>query len=440
MSSFLFVVDKDVALGSNTSDQTLAAILTDAGHTVTYISEADTPPTSGYDAVIITESGSGSAVAPYDTNPMPVGCFDVSWDDLRLATAASTVAAATNSVQPQSSHPSMTGLASPLEIFTSTSTGNARSVELTAMATGVDIVALVDSDTSRAHCIAADSGATLTSGTAPNRRFGIGIVESRVLLLNANGEQYTLQVCEWLAGTSAGIEHDVAVTDAMGLTDSKSLQVGIGQTDNLGLTDTKSLGLAYSYLDPMDLSDQVLKTRGEADTDAMGLTDEILVRLVKSRENIDNLGITDTIQFARSLGHTDLTGLVDSVALARTLVMSNNVGLTDDVTVTVSEIISILNNVGLTDEVDVNHIIPPPVADIGDELSMVDEKRAIAQTHLSLTDAQVAAMSSNDLFHAYWASRSLLEPGNTQVLSIYDHFKDASPDGEHWIRDIEAVV
>lgn len=188
-------------------DAAFATELENRGHTVTEIVETDTPPTSGYDVLIISESGSSGTVAPYDTNPLPVLCFETPWNSLRMSSAGASSSSSGGSWDLQT-HDITTGLADPLTVHGNSSRYGVATSSLPA---GVEVVAVNPTATTHALLIVADAGATLTSGTAPARRGCAGLLNSRVGTLTAAGYDLIENTLEWLAGGGA---HEVNVGQA----------------------------------------------------------------------------------------------------------------------------------------------------------------------------------------------------------------------------------
>lgn len=155
------------------------------GNTVTYLSSADTLPNSGYDVLLITESGSSSsaAIASIPTCSLPVMLQETSVNTMRFCTSASSNALSGTQLDittAGNSHSITTGLADPLTVRSSS--GGMFGFPTSEAPAGVEILAVNNGATTSACLAVADAGATLTSGTAPARRayFGLGVGTSVV--------------------------------------------------------------------------------------------------------------------------------------------------------------------------------------------------------------------------------------------------------------------
>lgn len=182
-------------VGRSAGDELLVADLVARGHTVTDIFDTDPAPTTGYDVILITESGSGSTTGAYDTCPLPVLTFEVSWTGLRLATADATTGAAGSWTL--NSHAINSTFTSPLN----TNSGTTYQAATSALPAGVSAIATIGTET---HTLAADTGATLTSGTAIARRAAIGFSDSKIASTTTDGFSYINAILKWLANISVG--------------------------------------------------------------------------------------------------------------------------------------------------------------------------------------------------------------------------------------------
>lgn len=184
-----------------TADNDTKTFLEAAGHTVTFINETSSPPSAGtHDLIIISESGSASAVAPYDTYADPVMVWETAWADLRLSSAGASSGGSTTQVD-LTGHVSTTGLPDPLTYISGST--SLYGVATSTLPSGVTAVAVHPSTSTHAFAIVADAGATLTSGTAPARRAAMGLISTRPSNLTADGQDLVLAIVDWLVGGAA---------------------------------------------------------------------------------------------------------------------------------------------------------------------------------------------------------------------------------------------
>lgn len=272
------------------------------------------------------------------------------------------------------------------------------------------------------------------------------------------GVELTLDVTDD-AGTTDPVakSETVVITNDSGTTDSVAKQDKTAITNDSGTTDSFETvrALVNSIVDEAGLSDLVALMDSSAVVNSAGTTDEFTIEVfnlfdkVEAEDNAgttdsviisfsgadeieDIVGLSDTVAFSEGYGYTNPAGTTDGISFAEHNTRTDNAGTTDEVTVLIPIVVTEeqTDDAGTTDSVTFYLGL---LEDI--EPTMIDEKRAIVQTALSLSDEETAALSANDLAHAYWALKSGLTPEET--LSIYDHFKKAEPAGEHWVRDIE---
>lgn len=204
------------SLTLSTNDQHLSDILTTAGHTVTPALSTSNLPNSGYDVCVVTESGSSGSAAntSIPTCTLPVVHGETNWPTTRMSSATATQGGtATTAINViDTTHPIVQGFSDP---FTFSTSANTYGVASTTLPSGVVNVAEYDLNAGHVALAAADTGATLTSGTAPARRveYGFGIGGSSVANWNANGDTLFVQAVEWAGGIGGGSNASVtAVT------------------------------------------------------------------------------------------------------------------------------------------------------------------------------------------------------------------------------------
>lgn len=190
------------------NDTTIQGILTGAGMTVSLQSESAAPPTdtTTYDVVVHTESGSSTstAITAYPTMAVPLVYLETSWNNINMATAAATNPTSTTQYDIiATSHPIVAGLSDPFTWRTGAS-GN-YGVTTAQQASGTVQVCAPVGNTAHSTVLTADTGATLTTGTAPARRVCSGIgVGSAPASWTADANTLLIQMVQWAANLASG--------------------------------------------------------------------------------------------------------------------------------------------------------------------------------------------------------------------------------------------
>jgi hypothetical protein len=186
-----------------TGDAYLKGILEGLGHTVTYVSDETAEDVTGFDGIVVTDSCSSVTLgAKYDTAAIPLVDHEAQhWDDIRMVSAASVTEISTTTITYEDdTHAIANG---PYGAHTGTDTilsGSALIARSTSgPASGVTQIASAGGSTNIA-CGAAESGATLTSGTAPARRVFMWPKEAAAALLTADGENPLKNAYYWAFG------------------------------------------------------------------------------------------------------------------------------------------------------------------------------------------------------------------------------------------------
>jgi hypothetical protein len=199
MGAILLVV-ADSALPS-TGDGVLQNVLADLSHVVTYRSDDVAEDVTGFDGVVISDSCSSATLGTkYDTVSVPVADHEAQhWDDMRLVTAASVAEISTTDVTwLATAHPIEDG---PYGTFSGTDTIYSAASLLprsNSVASGAVLVA--NSGASQICCGAAETGAVLTSGTAPARRVFMWPRDGPATLLTEDGRNPLKNAYYWLFG------------------------------------------------------------------------------------------------------------------------------------------------------------------------------------------------------------------------------------------------
>lgn len=359
----ILVVVDDV--GPTVDDTNFMTMLTDKGHTVTQGSELNALPDTGYDVIVVTESGSASsaAVASIPTCLLPVVLFETAWNTARLSTTAMVTNGSGTQYDLQT-HAINTGHPDPLTIFSSSA--SFYGVPTTDLASGVAVVAVAAGVTTHATCVAADTGATLTSGTAPNRRVAIGLVTTRLTGASSLAPDWLEDAIIWAANVSTGPDNwTVSQSDSAGLADSAALSQGHvhNPTDSAGLSDnaTVSFVLSQSATDSLQLSDAstVSEGHGSRPSDAAGLGDAATLSQDHVVRPTDQSGLVDSasVRLTIPVGATDQLGLNDSavVALFRNIPISatDSMPLSDAATLRMEHVVTVKDSMGLSDTTQV---------------------------------------------------------------------------------------
>jgi hypothetical protein len=194
---------------ANANDIIMRDILVADGMTVTYLSEADLPPsdTTTYDVVVHTESGSGAsdAITAYPTMAVPLVFLETSWQSVLMATTgpATNPTSTTQYDIIDNAHAITTGKPDPLAWRTAAS-GN-YGVATSELPSGATHLAAPSGNTSWATLAVAESGANLTTGTAPARRVVSGAgVGSAPAAWTSDMNALFISMVRWAANVSGG--------------------------------------------------------------------------------------------------------------------------------------------------------------------------------------------------------------------------------------------
>lgn len=157
-------------------------------------------------------------------------------------------------------------------------------------------------------------------------------------------------------------------TDAVGITDSITLQVGRTTTDAVGATDSVALDQTRSATDPVGVTDFLGLDQPRTFTDAVGLVDSVsvgpqrtitdpvgvtdTVSLDQTRSATDPVGVTDSLGLDQPRTFTDAVGIVDSVGLDQPRTATDAVGLTDSISLGPAK--TSTDAIGLTDAVSLD--------------------------------------------------------------------------------------
>lgn len=159
--------------------------------------------------------------------------------------------------------------------------------------------------------------------------------------------------------TGLSVGRGVSTSEVLGLADtaSQSLDRAAVYTETEGLTDTATpaLGRGLASTEPLVLSDSVsvVLSGGLFPTDALGLSDAATVVSANARAVSDAEGLSDSAALAQSLGRSDAEGLTDqaTVAADRAAVVTDLAGMVDAVFIELTESSELADALGMTDQV-----------------------------------------------------------------------------------------
>lgn len=227
-------------------------------------------------------------------------------------------------------------------------------------------------------------------------------------------------------------------TDTVGLTDEVTVETSgapeINVTDNVGITDDIDKEASKVRVDSVNITDSRDIQKPQAPSNDTGITDEFSVVLFRGRESTDPVAVSDIVSMEIGKTRSDHIFVEDEVIMARSISFTptDDMGITDEIVIELPDKLEFNTTIGITDLVTVTHIANTRKAS---NISLVDDRRVIVQTTLILSDEQTALLTITDLAYQYWSDLSGLTPVEAQ--SMYDHFKDADPDGKHWIESIK---
>lgn len=424
--------------GPTTDDTNLINFLTGRSHSVTNVADTSALPDSGYDICIVTDSGSSgsTAIGSIPTCQLPVMLFETTWQTARMSSAAATTGGTSGTTWDLTTHALNSGYSDPMTVFNSSQ--SMYGTTNTNLPSGVEVLAWANGSTTHATAVIADTGATLTSGTAPNRRACMGLITSRLTGMVQNAPDWFEDIVLWTANAGAG-QFTETLTDNMGLTDTvttstpgtvspldangltDSLDISFGRgtsiSDTLGITDggwfTTRVGARTDNVGLTDIVDVVRAGGSDVQqADDLGLTDSLVTDAVYVRDLTDDNALTDswTLEETHARDLTDDLGLTDSIAIAFSggIALEETLALTDvvaleaayvrDFTDTVglgdagvAEDVSLvgLDSMGMSDSVLVDHQIGQidHTRDLTDDLGLTDQVAIAATGALTLTDS-----------------------------------------------------
>jgi hypothetical protein len=192
-------VDIGIVVGnsgaSTAGDQELFARIEDLGFAPVFVDDGAVVPV-GIEGFVIADSAVAATVGTkYDALALPVVTlrFDV-WTANRLATTTGA-ATATSTDLDLVAHTVTTGLADPLTVLTSTQAQ--RGVLTADLPAGASIFARPGADATRVAGWTFETGAAMTSGTAPARRAALHLPEAWTPILTLGGVALFDALIEW---------------------------------------------------------------------------------------------------------------------------------------------------------------------------------------------------------------------------------------------------
>lgn len=240
---------------------------------------------------------------------------------------------------------------------------------------------------------------------------------------------------------SVGITESVAVvkaivqaaTDSLGITEAVALAMRLAEsyTDTFHLPETLSYRFTSVRNEYVELYDSIALKPNMVFTNSVGITDSIASAFTRAYSATNSVGITDSHSYAVSWHFTESAGVTESVAFGRTWHDTESIGITESATAAIAITESASDTFSITEE------FSTLVYDFSiNDLSIVDIARINAATYFGLTADSIKALSINDLGHMYWANKDL-HLSDRQYQSIMDYFRAVSPNGKHWVTDIE---
>lgn len=218
-------------------------------------------------------------------------------------------------------------------------------------------------------------------------------------------------------------------------------------SDTEAITETYSKDFSSDRTDWVEVTEVLSKEPHMPFSDSVGITEltDILRTLVKNAQ--DSVGATEDISFDISWHFDETFSITEPVAFDVSWVKSDSVGITEEVIVRFQMVEDHSSTIAISDELD---MLVWDTSESGG-MSLVDDVRDAVQTTLSLSDAEVAALSINDLLHAYWSanfplahtydgSESTFTPA--EDYSTMDHHSSVeSQEGTdlNWIRSVTAT-
>lgn len=200
-----FILLARAAAGPSAGDTEIINFLMGKGHDITEAADTDALPDTGYDLCIVTESGSSSSTAinSIDTCLLPVMVCETTVNTALLATAAATTAGSGTTVDLQGDPQGLNaGFPDPLTV--NTAAASYYGVAASALPSGAEQLAIVPATTHVTAWVLA-SGATTTSGPAPNKRAAFVLIGSRItgMLAGTDSGNWFNGIVNWLAATGA---------------------------------------------------------------------------------------------------------------------------------------------------------------------------------------------------------------------------------------------
>lgn len=196
------------AAAPQTVDTYVKGLLEGLGHTVTLTSDETAEDLTGVDGIVISESCSTTTLGTkYNTAAVPLITHEAFYiDTLRLSSnEGGDSSGQTQMTVLDDTHPIMNG---PFAALTGTVTllsagGNLPFGFSGTFGSGVSILAQQTSDSSHINVVAAESGATLASGTAPARRAFVTVpINSDVANVTADAEALIKNAYVWAFGSA----------------------------------------------------------------------------------------------------------------------------------------------------------------------------------------------------------------------------------------------
>lgn len=306
------------------SDLSIQTYLQNAGHNATMEVENATTAVSDttYDVVVISESGSATAVDPYVNWAGGVVCFETAWNTLGLSTVAAGAPGSSDTQAALTSHPINNGTSSPLTWFASAqSIYGVTSGSFSDNPSQVQAVANHPLVTSFSQVVALEKNMPDVNGEVhPGRRVGAGLISTRPGSLNTAGQAYMVKMVEWAGEYSTGswtfpdstpitasdtgsiaVSESASVTIVDSKTASDTAAVSVAESISLTKNNTVTDSAAVSVAETSSLAKFTTKT----DTAAISVAETAAIFSARTASDTGSLAVAETGTFFKTLSSTD---------------------------------------------------------------------------------------------------------------------------------------
>lgn len=219
----------------------------------------------------------------------------------------------------------------------------------------------------------------------------------------------------------------------------------VDETDPVALSEAVTKTIGRPREEWVDVYEAITKEVQKPASDTVDISDVLESYFIRNRSYDDEVGVSESTTFDVAWVKVEEVGVGEEITFDVTWVFSDDVQITEDVIVKMQIVEEHIDQIGLTDSAQLvvfNEVVA---------MSLIDDVRAAVQTAFSLSDAQVAVLSINDLLHLYWSgdfpightydgSESTLSP--VEAYSIFDHHAEVEKNEGtdlNWIRGVTAT-